>query len=467
MNSIKIKKKKIHVLTFCCLTSLVFPAAVFSAPQAYSDLSYTQRMYRKSVVDKAYKPQVLETEKMTLAEKSAYFEKLTRARHVRYGLVSDCGLRKAGDLSTYYLRDSDNDGLWTGMYVASEAFRFAVTGDKESRVFARESLAALIRLEEINGIKGFVSRSFSKDKRKRSSPNWYPSDDGEWYWKGNTSSDEIVGHFFAYSIYFDLVANEKEKKEIAKVVGRVMDHIIKNNLALVGVSGKPTSWGRWSERYYTKTDWFFAKGLQSLQILSHLRVAYHITGKKNYADVYDELVRKGYAENTVRQRNNIPGYVNHSDDELAFLSYYPLLLYEKNPKLRGIYLKSLIRSWRLERPERNPLWNFIYRSAFDGKRNFDLNAAIQTLKEIPLDLVNWTVRNSERKDIKFRFYRDRFGRIQTWKVLPSYERPVFLWNESPYVVNGGNGGYSEQAGTFWLLPYWMGRYLGYIVNSTK
>jgi len=400
------------------------------------------------------------TRMMTLEEKARYFEKLTRARHVRYGLVSDCGLRKPGDLSTFYLRDSDNDGLWTGMYVGAEAFRFAVTGEEEARKFARESLLALIRLEEITGIKGFVARSISKEKKKRG--EWHLASDGVWYWKGDTSSDEIVGHFFAYSVYYDLVADEKEKKQIAGVVSRIMDHIIDNKLALIDVDGRPTGWGKWAKEYFKPVDWFFEKGLQSLEILSHLKVAYHITGNTRYARVYDELVKKGYAQNTLQQRINIPGHVNHSDDELAFLSYYPLLLYEENPELRKIYLRSITRSWNIEKPERNPLWNFIYRLAFKKKVDFDSEGAVQTLREIPLDLVTWTVRNSHRKDIKFRFYRDRFGRKQTWTVLPFYERPIMKWNENPYVVDGGNGGYSEEAGTFFLLPYWMGRYYGFI-----
>ena len=34
----------------------------------------------------------------------------------------------------------------------------------------------------------------------------------------STSSDEIVGHFLVYPLYFDLVANDEEKREIRAVV---------------------------------------------------------------------------------------------------------------------------------------------------------------------------------------------------------------------------------------------------------
>ena len=35
------------------------------------------------------------------------------------------------------------------------------------------------------------------------------------------------------------------------------------------------------------------------------------------------------------------------------------------------------------------------------------------------------------------------------------------WNGNPYEVDGG-GGTEEEDPTFWLLPYWMGRYHRFI-----
>ena len=39
------------------------------------------------------------------------------------------------------------------------------------------------------------------------------------------------------------------------------------------------------------------------------------------------------------------------------------------------------------------------------------------------------------------------------------ERQIMRWNGNPYELDGGsaNGG-SEDDGSAWLLPYWMGRY---------
>src|SRR5713101_1962073 len=57
---------------------------------------------------------------------------------------------------------SDNDGLWTAIYVAAESFRYKVTGEADARVCARQGMSALMRLEAITGIPGFPARSFIK-----------------------------------------------------------------------------------------------------------------------------------------------------------------------------------------------------------------------------------------------------------------------------------------------------------------
>ena len=43
-------------------------------------------------------------------------------------------------------------------------------------------------------------------------PRWPVSADGKWYWKTDTSSDELDGHYFFYGIYLDLVAETDEEK---------------------------------------------------------------------------------------------------------------------------------------------------------------------------------------------------------------------------------------------------------------
>ena len=401
-------------------------------------------------------------EPMTLEGKSKVFVDRVQARHNRWGLTADSQLRTPGDLSTSQAVSTDNDGLWTAMYVAAECFRYKVTGEADARANARRGMDALVRLEAITGIPGFPARSFIKigEDQQPKDGEWHDTPDRLWRWKGDTSSDEIVGHYFVYPIYYDLVAEEAEKPALRAVVERITNHILDNNYRLLGPGGKPTRWGWWGpDAIWEDPD---ETGLRALHLLSHLRVALHMTAnpqyRTRYQTAYDDLIKTHkYHWLTRNQKVMVPGRVNHSDDELAFLSFYPLLRYETDPALLAVYRQSLERSWQIERPERNPLWNVIY-AAGTGAAEFDRDESVRTLREIPMDLVTWSVQNSTRLDVAFDPLADRHKRRQALVVLPYDELPMWKWNENPYRLDGGNGGRSEDDGAHFLLPYWMGRY---------
>lgn len=408
----------------------------------------------------------------TLEEKAARFEARIRQRHQRLdvGYVTSSHLERRGDLSTSTPRPSDNDGLWTALYLAAESYRYAATGSEEALAFAQQAFRAMEWLEEVTTVPGFPTKAIVKKgdpEARHGSVPWHPSADGEWEWKGDCSSDEIAGHMYGYSIYYDLAATEAERAKVRALVEKIMGHILEHDLVMVGEDGKPTRWCVWSPEQLNENErWWAERGLNSLEILSHLRAAHHITGSPRYLEMYRHLIdQHGYAENMRRQKVDFPGHVNHSDDELAFVSYYPLLKYEDDPALREIYLESLEHNWQQERPERNPLWNLMY-GVLTGE-DCDAEASVRTLREIPHDLISWQVENSHRLDVELDFLADRFGRLQSVSVLPYDELPVMQWNGNPYRIDGGDGGYSENDGTFYLLPYWMARYYRYLAGPTS
>ncbi len=141
----------------------------------------------------------------------------------------------------------------------------------------------------------------------------------------------------------------------------------------------------------------------------------------------------------------------------------PVLHYEKDPVRRQPYLDSLRFTWAQVRPDRNPLWNYISAASGAGRLTADAREeSLLTLRRIPLDLVEWTVDNGHRQDLKLRTGKDRFGEQEILEVLDPDERPVQKWNANPYRLAGGGGGQREDDGTFFLLPYRMGRYHGWV-----
>ncbi len=399
------------------------------------------------------------TRRMTLEEKTAIYEEKVRKRHDRFGLVAESDLTVPGDLSSNKMRDDDNDGLWTSIYVGAECFRYAVTHDEDARKRAIHSFSAMERLVKITGIPGFPARSFipAKDYFPGKGGEWHLTPDGKWYWKGDTSSDEIVGHYFAYALVYELIDDPAVKKRAKNLIVAITDHILSHHFNLCDVDGKPTRWGVWNPDSLNGPR-ILENGLNSLEILAFLRTAYGVTGHQKYLKAYRMLIEKyGYARNTINQKITFPEEINYSDDELAYLPYYLLFRYEDDPELLKIYRKSIERTYRYVKSQENPLWNAITSVAL--KKPLGLAAGLKTLRDYPVDLIEWTVRNSQRRDLIVNPYSvGRNSERQSLRVIPADERRVMKWNTSPFTMDGGSGGRAEQSGMEFLLPYWMMRY---------
>jgi len=412
---------------------------------------------------------IIRFKEMTLAEKAEHFNKSMRQRHIRYGFNSALALTEPGDLSTGTLIDTDNDGLWTAMYLAGELFRYAVTKSDEALRSCYESFEAMEQLSEITPMEGFPARSFERAGYQVSDKSrWQPAQNKRWTWKATTSSDEIVGHFFAYTIFAEIVPDKTWRDRAVALMDAIMDHIVRNNWYLVDYDGKPTQWGRWHPEYVNQFPRQVGdRRLNSAEIISFLQAAYHFTGKELYKQKGFELFEKyGYLDNIVipiKGLSRVPGIDlttewNHSDDELAFLTYWNLYRYAFTDELREQYRRAIKEHWEVERPEKNPLWNFIY--ADTGAGEFDLEESIWTLKEFPLDTIGWTVRNSSRKDLDF--LPPNFRGQTTKTVLSPDERPMSKHNGNGFDLDGGDAGREEFAPDIYLLPYWLARYLGVI-----
>jgi hypothetical protein len=401
----------------------------------------------------------IEFKPFDLERKSALFVERLQGRHDRYGYTADCELLRPGDTSSFRLAPSDNDGLWTAIYVTAECFRFAVTHSPEALRNAWFSLAALLRLESITGIPGFPARALiHRGDYREPGGEWHWTSDRQWEWKGDTSSDELVGHFLAYGVAYDLLPDDAQRAAIRRAAGRIASHLLDHGLELVGFGGRVTRWGKYSPAYFQTQEGKEDQALNSLALLSHLRVAYHITGEQRFLSAYRELIHeRGYLENVTRGARPAPHEINYSDEELAFLSFYPLIRYEDDPGLRAQFQAALTRFWRSCEAERNPLWNFIY-AAGTGASDYDAPEALETLERIPLEAVYWTVKNSQRVDLPRSPSTDRFRAKQSLRALPPNERGVMKWNGNPFQLDWLSEARSEDEGAFFLLPYWLGRF---------
>jgi hypothetical protein len=419
----------------------------------------------------------IEFRQTTLAEKAEWFHRKIRSRNIRYGFTAERRLRVPGDITSSEMIDTDNDGGWTSYYLGALATRFAVTHEEEIRRMAWESFGALERLQGIHTNAGFPARTFERKGFKVSDPDrWRDAPDPNWEWKGHTSSDEISSQTFAHAVMWELVAtNAAERFRVATNYVRIVDHILAHDLYLVDVDGKPTLWGRWNPEY---VNWFphsiGDRRLNSAEITAFLQLAFKMTGDERYrAKAYELFEKHGYLTNILSSMTLIaptPGYIhqgedmgsewNHSDDELAFYTYWVLVRFAFTDELRAKFLAAVADHWEFEKVERYPIWNFIYGAC--GAKEFDAAGAVWTLRGTPLDTIAWRVTNSHRQDITK--LPPNFMRRELKELLPPGERLMARINTQPFILDQGDDTIDFPGDEF-LQGYWFGRFVGAIAPA--
>lgn len=465
---------------------------------------------------------LIERKLMNFEEKSDYFIQQVEERHNRDGYVTSCGLKEPYNPETWTPSISDNDGLYTSMYGAVHAFRYAVTKDPKSKEIAKRSFFACKRLvditerdmparvvipidwhEPVNEIMGYeynAKRQITDPLWKQIVPRFVTSSDGKYMWKCDTSSDELAGHYFFYGIYYDLVAEtEEEKQPVREVVKAVTDHLINNNYCLVDHDGKPTRWAYFNPEMFHSLKGWEQRGLNSMMMLSFLRVAHHVTGDKIYNEKFNELCNKYfYHVNAMQSKMYFPpDYVVPWDNNLCLMSWYGIFCYEEDPERLLMWRIALDHAWQHASRMRQPFWHLLYLSCstnfmkhlenkkFDGlysdvpglvpmtlmsygKPNpIAIEHALESLEGIPLDLISYCMDNTHRLDIILDADKHP-EKVRGWKIdgyaLPIQERPHLRNDDDPFSLSScsGKDGTSEEEGTFFLLPYWMGVYYGFI-----
>lgn len=459
----------------------------------------------------------IEFQDYTLAQKARFYEEEIDKynRRTEFGYVLEARAVNPGDKSEVSNHDSDNDGLWTAMYGAGECYAWAATQDPDAKRRAVQAFEALrfLSVAPRGGSnpapRGFIARTVvptsepnpneregytlegqqknqqENDRMWRAyTPRWPTTEDGKYYWKSDTSSDELDGHYYFYGLYYDLVADtEEEKERVREIVRDNINHMIDHGFRMHDHAG-PTRWADYSpESLNNDPRWAMERGLNSLSMLSYLATAAHITGDNRYREVAAELREKHhYAQNLLVPKIQVGlASGNQSDDEMAFMCFYNLMKYEDDPQLNLLYRYSFHRYWQLEFPELNPFFNFCYAvGSVDAEYANQWGAfslapdegwledSVDTLRRFPLDRFDWKHENSHRIDL-MRIPGpglDARGRMMRTlgKVIPVDECHFNHWNRNPWEPDTGGNGNTLSSGTVFLLPYYMGLYHGFIAE---
>jgi hypothetical protein len=408
---------------------------------------------------------------MTLAQKAAMHQALMNPQHNRHGLVEDVTLARYGDRTSYQGGPSDNSGLWTSVYLASQALRYSLTGSADARAEALGAFSGIELLNNITGLRGYPARSaVSPSEPPQRDYPWHPSPVpgySGWWFKGTTSSDEITGHILSFVLFRNLVAESPgEIARVERLMADLMTHIIQGNFTLIGVEGRPTEWGRWDNHFVNENPGRYdQRGLNALQILVWLLAADQMVGTPkgdpSYINAYHFLCSKfGYDRNVLNQKIAVPNDDNFSDDELAMLPYLTYA-FSGATLLRKEILLSLRRHMRTRvqpRNERASLWIAITLLLDPESTTASKDDALFTLRTWPVSHIDWPSSNLQRGDVRVLKDLDRSGGLQMTSILNYDEFNQFRWNGNPFDMFNGGSGFNECDPGAALLSYWTARY---------
>ena len=423
-----------------------------------------------------------------LSEKAAYLEQDLKDKHSLDGLY--VSIVPVGTAGRYTVNEGGNvihAGVWTGRYLAGVGYQYAVTQDPKVREHGWQILKALRIQQEVTGKPGLLARGYVKGHGPVAGWERDGSDSKEWHqgqgpyadyrWYGDVSVDNFNAVLYGYAIYYDLAADEEQKKYIAHDVDRLMTHLLDNNCRIVDVDDEVTEWGHvgqdpdparddyykelYSRRFRYRGSVDKAPLRSSLMLLPDLLIASHITGNERYGDFYKKVVEryKSNPEPEFSKREFNPrnlARVNHSSEGQAYEALYNLIRYETNPELLAIYRPWVSQLWDFNWMEGNSVFTYMtlallpeMRTEADRKAaslpesvphaKEALALANDSLGRYPVDRVLRPVMNSLRKDLEFNEGEDRFRRKQAAKPLPIDERPLdneYAWKGSPYELDG-------------------------------
>ncbi|HUP56951.1 MAG TPA: hypothetical protein VM598_05815, partial [Bdellovibrionota bacterium] len=369
-----------------------------------------------------------------------------QAYHMPDGVVGEA--RFTSPTSTELAEIHDGDGaIWTGHYLAAEAYRYAVTRSPRALELVRKTMETMKALCRISGNGRLVRTIFAHESPyrdwSRQSGTWHRTTyEGKDLWYiSYVTRDQYVGAFLGLGAVYDLVDDEEMRSLARDLVTGLVEHLIKAGWILIDRDA-----GRWIETYVGRYD----------QMLSVLQLAKHVNPGR-FAGEYDKA-RKAWSWLV-----DLPIELEQYGKEGSYFRYnldygymFNLIRLEQDQKVRDLYLKSFAKLRKFTEMDINPHFNLI---------DFALRGPNEAREAETRQAI---------EDRLTRGFRDHFidhrGTYEACEEnvacqpIPILERVYadFMWQRTARHLYGGGDGSIQGPGIDYILPYWMARYYGVI-----
>jgi len=423
--------------------------------------------------------------RLSLAVKAARYQERLEARHLTpEGMVAYRLELTKPDPGTY---GNLADGPFhTGIYLSSQAHRYAATRDPAARAQILRALSGLKALMQVTGKRGLLARYLSlvKDlplvgadreagKLLVKGDLWVVSTSMPGYaFRADVSKDQYAGFIHGLGAALALVDEPEIKAQVAELASAAADHLAENHLQIIDIDGRVTSHGSLADRYAS-----VPAGVNALIVLAIAKVAAVSTGDPRYERLYDALVARDFPGTAYWAHFTVLGVGNRVNDNMAYLALYPLFLLERERPVASELWAGERRTWREVKDDRNAFFALVHAAL--GRRakqlrigggSTDMEAAQrgrEWLREFPDEKISWPV-DLTRPGFDFprAWFNNRKCEPRTTRGVPLHLRPrgSNFWVSDPFRLVGNltKHGDEEYAGADYLLAYWIGRFHGYI-----
>ena len=293
------------------------------------------------------------------------------------------------------------------------------------------------------------------------------------FYKADTSSDEITLHMLMMWTAHDILGAEDPELDglIRDAAKALLGHIIDHGYELCDCTGQPTTWAKWSLRYFDTALGYVDACLNAAEVLAYHKVVMHITGETGrWQESYEHLLSLGYADIATKHLDRMQQMALHDgidavedimygDHMLAATSFWMLCSLEDDPELLAKY-KDGFRSWRssLER-EYDPGYDLPYALATGDP--IDLDRMAQWLYRMNVSRLASSVSTMKRHDTPVQILRGGSKQI-SW-LLPNDERFVSKYDRNPFEYKDEDSGGTRVVESCYIYTYayWIGRYYGF------
>src|SRR5438093_10267722 len=172
--------------------------------------------------------------------------------HMPYGTVLDPVFASSDPASPGYTEirsytRAGDSAIWTGHYLAAEAFRYQVTRSPDALANASKALQGIHSLLDITGSDVLArclvptNSPYASGIQQQEAGNgiYYNTLGGQpYFWIGNTSRDQYSGVVFGLSVAYDMIDDLNARGLIQQDLTRILNYLLGHNWNVVMPDGR-------------------------------------------------------------------------------------------------------------------------------------------------------------------------------------------------------------------------------------